>query len=46
MKTYIAENQFRIVGKGYEVRWKLKKMAASAPNPHVPLSSLLNRFTR
>lgn len=46
MKTYVAENQIRIVGKGYEVRWKLKKLAASAPNPHAPLSSLLNGLNR
>lgn len=42
MKTYWTARELRIVGKAYEVRWKLRRMVRDAANPHRPLSEWLH----
>jgi len=41
MKTYWTARELRIVGKAYEVRWKLRRLVRDAANPHQPLAQLL-----
>ena len=33
MKQYIAENQLRLVGKGWEIRHQLRRLAESSKAP-------------
>ncbi|MFF2887675.1 Z-ring formation inhibitor MciZ [Paenibacillus sp. NPDC057967] len=40
MKQYIASNQLRLIGKGWEIRHHLRKLAASGDDV------LLSRFTK
>lgn len=40
MKQYIASNQLRLIGKGWEIRHQLKKLASAGDDV------LLSQFTR
>lgn len=46
MKSYITETQLRLVGKGWEIRRKLRGMAASAEGSPTPLADLLPALIR
>ncbi len=45
MKSYVNEGQFRIVGKAWEVRYKLRQLLQISTRPEEPLQCLLARMT-
>jgi hypothetical protein len=44
MKTYHTPTGLRIVGKGFEVRWQLKRLLDTAVSPQAPLMDRLNEW--
>lgn len=44
MKTYYGEQQFRIVGKCWEVRAKLKAIAGAASRKNMTLQQFLTQM--
>lgn len=46
MKSYLAQDQLRIVGKGWEVRQYLRKLTKETKDGDVTLASLLSGLTQ
>lgn len=46
MKTYVSPAELRLVGKAYEIRWKLHSLLEEAECPHETLSARLTKMCR